>query len=114
MRGRSLQAALVAGLGVALWLVAQPMLGADGVVNINDASVDQLMLLPRVGPTVASRIVEFREQNGRFEQATDLLLVKGIGDKTFALIEPYVTVSGETTLKEKVSVVREGDPSGGR
>lgn len=115
MRQRSRSTVALATLVVALWAVAQPMLGAaSGVVNINDASLDQLMLLPRVGPAVASRIVEFREQNGRFKQATDLLLVKGIGDKTFALIEPYVTVSGETTLKEKVSVAREGDSSSGR
>lgn len=114
MRGRVVSTLFVATLGVALWLAAQPTWAADGVVNINEASVDQLMLLPRVGPTVASRIVEFREQNGRFKQATDLLLVQGIGDKTFALIEPYVAVSGETTLKEKVSVAREGETSSGR
>lgn len=115
MKQRTSSTAVLTSLVIALWLVGQPMLGAGaGVVNINEASIDQLMLLPRVGPTVASRIVEFREQNGRFKQATDLLLVKGIGDKTFALIEPYVAVSGETTLKEKVSVAREGESSNGR
>lgn len=80
--------------------------GAEPVVNINTAGVDELMLLPRIGPSVAERIVEFREQNGRFKAAEDLLLVRGVGEKTFELIRPHVAVSGETTLTEKVQVPR--------
>jgi competence protein ComEA len=85
--------------------------GTAGVVNINTATVEQLALLPRVGPSVAGRIVEFREQNGNFKDTSDLLLVKGIGDKTFELIEPYIAISGKTSLSEKVKVVREGGTS---
>lgn len=76
---------------------------AQGKVNINTADVEQLTLLPRVGPVVAQRIVDFREQNGDFKTAKDLLLVSGIGDRTFDLIQPYVSVEGETTLSSKVS-----------
>lgn len=86
--------------------------GADGKVNINTASAEQLSMLPRVGPAVAGRIVEFREQNGSFKQVADLMLVRGIGEKTFELIEPYVAISGETSLSEKVRVERK-DGSGG-
>lgn len=75
---------------------------AAAKVNINTADVEQLSLLPRVGPVVAQRIVDFREQNGNFKSAQDLLLVSGIGDRTFDLIEPYVSVDGETTLSAKV------------
>jgi competence ComEA-like helix-hairpin-helix protein len=85
---------------------------AQGVVNINTASAEQLTLLPRIGPAVAQRIIEFRDQNGKFEQASDLILVRGIGDRTFEVLQPYVTVSGETSLKEKVQVSREGGSSG--
>ena len=81
---------------------AIPALAADGVVNINSAGSEELMLLPRVGETVAQRIIEFREEIGTFKSTEDLLLVKGIGDKTFERMEPYVSVSGETTLSEKV------------
>ena len=92
-----------------LVLGAAAALAADGgKVNINTATAEQLMLLPRVGPSVAGRILDFRQQNGKFEKTADLLLIKGIGDKTFALIEPYVTVSGETSLKEKVRVKGKG------
>jgi competence protein ComEA len=71
-------------------------------VNINSADAAQLALLPRVGPSVAQRIVDYRKKNGPFKSADDLMLVQGIGEKTYALIKPYVSTAGETTLKEKV------------
>lgn len=83
---------------------------ATGKVNINTATTEQLTLLPRVGAVVAERIVEFRDKNGRFKKAEDLLLVSGIGDRTFDLIKPYVSLEGETTLEEKVSVSKSGGP----
>ena len=78
----------------------------EGVVNINTASVEQLVLLPRVGETVARRIIAFRQKNGDFKDLEDLLLVTGIGEATFQLIEPHITLSGETTLTDKVRVRR--------
>ncbi len=72
-------------------------------VNINSADSSQLSMLPRVGPSVADRIVDFRKDNGPFKKPEDLMLVQGIGEKTFQLIKPYVATSGDTTLKEKVS-----------
>ena len=90
-------------------IVAVPALfaaGQDAVVNINTAGTEQLMLLPRVGPSVAARIIEFREENGGFKTPEDLLLVRGVGEKTFELIEPHITISGETTLTEKVKIAR--------
>ena len=74
----------------------------SGVVNSNTATSEQLQQLPRVGPTVAQRIVEHRESNGRFTMVEDLLLVQGIGDRTFDLLKPYVVLEGKTTLSEKI------------
>ena len=88
----------------ALLLLALPALGADGTVNVNKAEEDQLTLLPRVGPALAARILEFREENGKFESPEDLMLVRGIGEKTMELLAPFVTTSGETTLTSKVSL----------
>ena len=79
---------------------------AAGVVNINTADAETLQNLPRVGPAVAQRIIEFREANGKFASKTDLLLVKGVGSKTYDLIEPYITLEGESTLGDKVRVPR--------
>lgn len=93
-------------IGVLLLFLAVtnlPAVGAEGKVNINTASTEELTRLPRVGTVVAKRIVEFREKNGKFKQSEDLLLVSGIGDRTFDLIEPYVSLEGETTLDSKVS-----------
>ncbi len=89
-----------------LCLAAPAAFAADQqkVVNINTADAGELALLPRVGPSLSARIVEFREENGKFKSPADLMLVRGIGEKTFALMEPFVATSGETTLTEKVRV----------
>ena len=102
-----LAAVLMIGLGVAA-------AAAEGKVNINKAGVEQLALLPRVGPAVAQRIVDFREQNGDFKSAEDLMMVRGIGEKTFERLAPYVSISGETTLTEKVRSSARGSEGGDR
>jgi competence protein ComEA len=97
---------IVTGLLVLVFLfTALPVLGAEArsrVVNVNSADTSQLALLPRVGPSVAQRIVDYRKQNGPFKKPEDLMLVQGIGEKTFQLLKPYVAIAGDTTLKEKV------------
>lgn len=94
--------AFVALLILAFVAAAVPAAAAQGVVNINTADESQLTLLPRIGPSIAERIVEHREANGAFGAAEELMLVRGIGEKTFTLLEPHVVVEGETTLSEKV------------
>ncbi len=74
-----------------------------GVVNLNTASADQLQLLPRVGPALAARIIKFREANGPFASIDELVAVRGIGERSLALMRPYLAVKGDTTLAEKVS-----------
>jgi competence protein ComEA len=84
-----------------------PLFAADApassgeVVNINTATQAELMLLPRIGPTVAERIIEFREANGPFKKATDILQVRGVGDASFELLRPYLVTEGQTTLQIK-------------
>lgn len=79
---------------------------AKGVVNINTATAEQLKLLPRIGPSTAERIIEFREANGPFKKAEELLAVRGIGEKSLAKLLPYVVTDGKTTLTEKVRLPR--------
>ena len=79
---------------------------ATGVVNINTAGTEQLQLLPRVGPALADRIIEFREENGPFGSIDELVAVKGIGETSLAKLEPYVTTRGESTLASKVKLPR--------
>lgn len=61
-------------------------------LNLNTATAAQLELLPRVGPKMAERIVAYRSTHGGFRKVQDLLAVKGIGEKTLALLEPHVFV----------------------
>jgi competence protein ComEA len=65
---------------------------ASGLVNVNTADAQTLETLPRVGPEMAARIIEWRETNGRFASIEDLLGVTGIGDKTFEGLKDLVTV----------------------
>ncbi len=73
----------------------------SGKLNLNNASEEQLQLLPTVGPAKAERIVSWRKKNGSFKRPADLRKVKGFGYKTLKRLEPYLEVSGETTLAEK-------------
>ncbi len=63
-----------------------------GKVNVNTADAATLETLPRVGPSLAARIIAWREANGRFTSIDDLLSVAGIGDKTFAGLKDLVTI----------------------
>ncbi len=76
---------------------------ANHKININQASVKELAYLPRVGAKAAERIVEYRKAHGPFNRAEELMEVKGIGEKLFAQLKTYVTLSGPTTLSSKVS-----------
>lgn len=79
---------------------AQP---AHKTVNINQAAPTELARLPRVGEKLADRIVAHRTQHGPFKRIEDLMEVKGVGEKFFTTLKPYLSVTGPTTLAEKVS-----------
>ena len=64
---------------------------ADEVVHLNTADVAALDTLPRIGPALAQRIIDWREANGRFSSVDDLLAVTGIGQKTLDGLRDLVT-----------------------
>ncbi len=63
-----------------------------GSININTATATELETLPRIGPTMAQRIVAYREANGPFKTIEDIQDVPGIGPTTFAGIKDLITV----------------------
>lgn len=63
------------------------------LININHAQKEELMLLDGVGEKTAERIIAYRQQQGMFENIADIQNVKGVGEKTFAEIAPYITVN---------------------
>jgi competence protein ComEA len=64
-----------------------------GLININTADAEELDTLPGVGPTTAQKIIDYRTQNGDFENVEDLLLVPGIGSTTFEELKDLITVN---------------------
>jgi len=65
---------------------------SGGMVNLNTADQAALETLPRVGPALARRILDWRATNGRFTAIEDLMSVTGIGEKTFDGLKALVTV----------------------
>jgi competence protein ComEA len=65
---------------------------ANGLVDLNTATLAALDTLPGVGPVLAQRILDWRSQHGRFSSVDELGEVSGIGDKLLEQIRPKVRV----------------------
>ncbi len=61
-------------------------------LDLNRATAEELEALPGIGPVLAQRIVEYRQQVGRFQSVDELIEVRGIGPKRLEQIRPYVVV----------------------
>jgi len=64
---------------------------ATEAVNVNTADKTTLTQIPGIGPVTADSILKYREANGNFNSAEDLLNVRGIGEKTLKKMEPFLT-----------------------
>lgn len=92
--------ARAAAVAMVLGLFLSPLLALSGQtqgkaaekININTASAEELQKLPRIGPKVALRIIEFRKQNGPFKKTEELMKVRGIGEKMFAKLKDQIVV----------------------
>lgn len=70
----------------------KPAVSASKVVNINTAGQTELESLPGVGPSLAKKILEFRQKNGGFKAPADLMAVQGIGEKKFEQLKSLIAV----------------------
>lgn len=68
---------------------AQP----QSLVNLNSATKDDLEKLPGIGPSMAQRIIDYRQKNGSFKKIEDLMNVRGIGEKSFLKMKGLITVT---------------------
>ena len=66
----------------------------SGLIDINRADLQELQRINGVGPSIAQRIIDYRNQHGSFSRVEDLLNVKGIGNTRLNQIRNQVTVSG--------------------
>jgi competence protein ComEA len=73
-------------------LMAPVFLMAADKINLNTATLEELMTLERIGPKYAQRIIDYRETHGPFDKIEDLMKVKGIGPKTFEANKDRLTV----------------------
>ena len=74
-------------------VVTEP--GKSDKVNINTATLDELDKLPGIGPAIAQRILDYREEHGRFETIYDIANVSGIGAKKLSALLDLITVEDE-------------------
>ncbi|MBD0373021.1 MAG: helix-hairpin-helix domain-containing protein [Pyrinomonadaceae bacterium] len=70
---------------------ASVLSGQTALVNINTATSEELEKLPGIGRVLAERIVSYREQYGRFRRAEHLIMVRGIGERRFRRLRPFIT-----------------------
>jgi competence protein ComEA len=67
--------------------------GGGGKIDLNSATAEELGALPRVGPVLAQRIVDWRKEHGRFSAVEELDAVDGVGPKMLETLLPLVRVS---------------------
>lgn len=80
---------------------AAPKRSHQGPLDLNRATDKDFDALPGVGPTLAKRIMKYRQSVGRFHSLDELRAVKGIGKKKFEQIRPLVTITPDAGLSER-------------
>ena len=71
---------------------AVPSNNSPQTINVNKATEKEFETLPGIGPSLASKIIEYRNQNGKFESIEDIKNVNGIGDNKYEKIKDLITV----------------------
>lgn len=78
-------------------LASLTLYAAQGVINANTATVEQLMMLPGIGEKTAKAILTYRTANGPFKSIDDIAKVKGISKKKLEKIRPNLSLQGPNT-----------------
>lgn len=97
-RTARLRAALLAACLAASLAGTSPAYAADGVVNVNTATAEELVRLPGIGDAKARAILDYRKEKGAFKSVEQLREVKGIGDAALERLRPHLAIEGKTTL----------------
>jgi len=65
---------------------------SNNKININKASQTELETIPGIGPSTALKIINYREENGKFSSIEDIKNVPGIGDAKFENMKNYISI----------------------
>ncbi|MGL4462880.1 MAG: ComEA family DNA-binding protein [Planctomycetia bacterium] len=110
------QAAWVYGPGAASRVVDVDRLPArrfDLRLDVNQATLVELLHLPGVGPTLAERIIADREANGYYRNLADLDRVPGMGPKTLERVGPYLSWASDESPNNAPKEAPGGGVTGG-
>ena len=72
--------------------IEENRINSSSKVNINTATQTELELLSGIGPSIASKIISYRKENGKFKTIEDIKNVPGIGEAKFNSIQDQITV----------------------
>ena len=75
-----------------VYLIKEPNGAETGLINLNTATLQQLMTLPGIGEAKAADIIRYRESNGAFKDISDIMKISGIKDALFQKIQSLITV----------------------
>jgi len=95
---------VIAGWTLAVWCYRSTIVSADSrlpgelVVDLNDATLAELNLLPGVGEKLASDIVKYRDEIGSFHSVDELMNIRGIKEGRLLSLKKYVTVSSKQKI----------------
>lgn len=87
--------AMLGGAFLGVFLLLAPAMSAANLVNINTATAAELDTLPGIGPSLAGKIVTYRETNGPFQTLEEIMNVSGIGQSTFDEIKNLITLEDQ-------------------
>ncbi len=76
-----------------LSIVVAPIQAQPESININSATIEQLVQLKGIGTKYAERIIRYRETNGPFRSGSDMQNVRGIGPKIYEMNKAQIVVS---------------------
>lgn len=86
------------------------------LVDLNTASIEELVALPGIGPVIAGRIVEFREKRGGFRRVEELLAIRGVSERMWQELRRRVEVpsaeDGPVAREEDDEAVEAGQGEG--
>ncbi len=76
-------------------------------VDVNKADKSELRLIPGIGPALADKIIDKRQELGGFDHLEDLMLVHGIGEKIFQKIKPFLKIENSKTKGRSAALLTE-------